>query len=376
MPIGFDLFSNVRLTAVLNGFTDPRQMPGQFEFSRRVPTRRATDNEITARFIQYPQVADLIADDQRAVVYNTGKFQLSTTKVPNLKIGANVTQTQLVQLQAIAANPGSADADFFRDWESNTLYNLRLGIQQRIELMLVSMMTDSFVYDRLGLKVSASWGMPSDLKVTPATAWDNPAATPITDILTLKRLAQVKYGVILNRLTMSLAAFNYMIATTEFANKAKVFFPQGIALVTNVSTENTDDMLRLAERVLGNGIRIVLYDAMYFSQNEAGVTSMFPFLPITKVIFDSTANDGNGQVWDLANTLVTEPLVASIQGNPIGAANQVGPISYVTGVPNLNPPQLTYWAVQRCFPRKHYLQANAVLTVGAFVDPIPSVVPF
>ena len=375
MQVGFDLFNNVRINAVMNGIMDPRLLPGEFVFSRRVPTVRAVDGEITARFIAYPQIADLIADDSRAVVYNTGKFQMSTTKVPNLKIGANMTQSMLNQLLQIAANPGASDIDFFTDWESQTIFNLRLGLQQRVEVLLVAMMTDSFVYDRLGLKISASWGMPADLKVTSGTAWDNVAAIPVTEILNLRRLAQVRYGIRLNRLTMSLAAFNYMIATTEFQNRAKTFMPVGIVLGTNVATENTDQMIALATRVL-DGIQIVLYDNMYWSQNELGVPSMFPYLPINKVIFDSTANDGNRMVWDLANTVVTEALVASLGGRPIADRNAAGPVSYVTFPENLNPPNITYWAVQRCFPRKHVLQANACLTVGSFVDPIPATAPF
>ena len=190
MAIGFDLFNNVRITRVFNGIMDPRLLPGEFVFSKRVPTVGAVDSEITARFIQYPQVADLIADDQRAVVYNTGKFQLSSTKVPNLKIGANLTQSMMTQLNQITANPGAGQLDFFTDWESQVQFNLKLGLQQRVELLLVAMMTDSFVDDRLGLKVNASWGMPADLKVVSAVAWDNPAATPIDEILNLRRLAQ------------------------------------------------------------------------------------------------------------------------------------------------------------------------------------------
>lgn len=373
--LGLDVFNNVRVNAVFQGLLDPRTLPGEFLFSRRVPTVRAVDSEITARFIQYPQIADLIADDQRAVVYTTGKFQLSTTKVPNLKIGMNMTQSMLNQVLQIANNPGSATTDFFTDWESAGLYNLRLGIAQRVEVMLVAMMTDSMVYDRLGLKVNASWGMPSPFKVTVGTAWDNVAATPIDDVLNMRRLAQVAYGIRLNRLTMSLAAFNYMIATTQFQNRAKALLPTTLVLGTNYATQNTDEMRALAVRIL-DGIQIELYDQMYWSQNEAGTPSMFPFLPINKVIFDSTNNDGNRMVWDLANTQVTEALVASLGGDPIGPANAVGPLTYVTFPPALDPPNLTYWAVQRCFPRKHMLQANACFTVGSFTDPIGATVPF
>jgi hypothetical protein len=281
----------------------------------------------------------------------------------------------MTQLAQITANPGVNQLDFFQNWESNTLYNLKLGLAQRVEILLVSMMTDSFVYDRLGLKVNASWGMPANMKVTPATAWDNIAAKPIDDILNLRRLAQVTYGVRLNRLTMSLAAFNYMVATTQFQERAKTFLPTSLVLGTNYATQNTTDMQALATRIL-DGIAIVLYDNMYWSQNEAGVPSMYPYLPITKVIFDSTTNDGNRGVWDFANTPVMEAKAASIMGRSIGSATAPGPLSYITGRPDLNPPNITYWAVQRGFPRKHVLQANAVLTVGAFVDPIGATVPF
>jgi hypothetical protein len=357
---------------------DPRLLPGQFVFSRRVPTVRALDAEITARFIGYPQIADLIADDARAVTYQTGKFQLSTTKIPNLKIGANMTQSMLSQLLMINANPAfnQGDLGFFRDWESRTIFNLRLGIQQRIEVLLSAMMQDSFVYDRLGMKVNASWGMPADLKVTTATAWDNVAATPITDLLSMVRLAQVRYGQSFNRLTMSLAAFNYMIATTEFQNRAKAFIPIGFTLTGQYATENTDDMRNLARRVLG--LELEFYDQRYWSQNELGVPSSFSFWPVNKVLLDSSTNDNNAQVWDFANAVVMESVVASLGGNPItgAGAQAVGPISYATFPENLNPPEITYWAVQRGFPRKHLLQSNAVLTVGSFSDPITATVPF
>lgn len=384
MPAGYDLFNNVRINSVMQGILDPRLLPQQFLFSKRIPTVRATDAEITARFIQYPQVADLVADDQRAVVYNTGKFQLQTTKVPNLKIGYNMNQSMLAQVLQIAANPGAVTDQFFTDWENNALYTLKLGIAQRIEILLAAMLTDSFVYDRMGLKVAASWGMPSPLKVTPTIAWDHTPdsgvtydATPVTDVLTLRRLARVAYGVNLNRLTMSLAAFNYMVKTTEFMNRAKTFIPIGFTLTGQFATENTGSMLTLASKIF-DGIEIVLYDAMYWSQDATGTPSMFPYLPITKVIFDNSEFDGNRTVWDLANTQVIEAMVASLGGSPISGAGQnaVGPISYATFPPNLNPPDITYWAVQRCFPRKHMLQANAVLTVGAFADPISATVPF
>jgi hypothetical protein len=385
MANGYDLFNNIRINTVLNGLVDPRMLPGQFVFSKRVPTVRALDTDITARFIQYPQIADLVADDSRAVVYNTGKFELSRTKVPNLKIGYNMTQSMLTQISQIAANPGGV-TDYFTDWENMALTNLRVGIQQRIELLLSAMFQDQFVYDRLGIKVAATWGMPAPLKFTTGTAWVNIASTPVTDILNLQRYARVAYGMELSRLTMSSVAFEAMIATTEFRTRASAFIPFGFTVgreagppVTGqYAPQDQNTMLQLANRVL-NGIQIVFYDQRYWSQNEAGVATMYPYLPLNRIIFDNPANDGDRTVWDLANTEVMEAKVASLGGQPIAGAgaNAVGPIAYATFPNNLNPPEITYWAVQRCFPRKHVLQANAVIDAGAgLVDTIPATAPF
>jgi hypothetical protein len=375
MPLGFDLFSSVRIQSVMQGLLDPRLLPAQFVFSKRIPTVKALDADITARFIGYPQIADLIADDSRAAVYSTGKFQLESTKIPNLKIGANMKQSMLAQILNIGSNTAFKDSlGFFSDWESRTLFNQKLGLQQRIEVLLSAMLQDSFVYDRLGMKISASWGMPSDLKPVVGTAWDNIAATPVTDLLTLKRLAQVKYGVTFKRLTMSLAALNFMTATTEFQNRAKAFIPIGFTLPSQYALQNTDAMMALAQKIIG--LDIELYDQRYWSQDEAGVPSSFPYWPITKVLMDDPANDGNSEVMDFANAVVIESMVSALAGEPIAGAQSPGPLSYATYPENLNPPEITYWAVQRGFPRKHLLQANACLTVGSFVDPISATVPF
>jgi hypothetical protein len=47
----------------------------------------ADDDEIMARFIGFPLIADLIADDAKAVTYSFGKFQFESYKIPKLKVG-------------------------------------------------------------------------------------------------------------------------------------------------------------------------------------------------------------------------------------------------------------------------------------------------
>jgi hypothetical protein len=64
--------------------------------------------------------------------------------------------------------------------------------------------------------------MYSDLKVTVGVTWDTAAtATPVADMFAVKLIGKARYGVNYNRVTMSTTAFRYMIATTEFQNKAR-----------------------------------------------------------------------------------------------------------------------------------------------------------
>ena len=47
-----------------------------------------------------------------------------------------------------------------------------------------------------------------------------------------------------------------------------------------------------------------------------------------------------------------------------GGGRQVGPLGYYSVRPDLNPPDMTAWCVQRAFPRKYVNEASSVLIVG------------
>jgi hypothetical protein len=377
MPIGSNLLSTVRINQVMAAIQDVRELPNELVWLRRTPAIDAVDGEIMARFVGRVQIADLVADDSQAVTYTSGKMTFETTTVPNIKHGQQLTQTQINELVALQTQ--GADVGLYANYEQNIIDGLLLGIRQRQEALILAMLCDSFSYDRLGIKMSGvTWGMPADLKVTPSVAWtDATNGTPVTDILTLKRLAQVRYGIMFDRLSMSLAAFLYMIATTEFQNRARTFLAPNVSYV-NIATQNTDYMKLLAQSVLGVA-EIELYDSRFWSQDSTGALTSAPYLPINKVIFSARANDNNPRVWDWASGIVTETLVGSLmRSSMVGRfpAAQRGPVAYATVAEDLNPPNITYWGVTRGFPRKHLLQMNAVLTVGSFTDPIPVGEPF
>lgn len=368
----------VRVNTIMQALQDTREMPADLVWSNRINDVPALDEEIMARFVGRMQIADLIADDAQAVVYQTGKFSFESSAVPNLKHGAAMTQAMLNQLRTLQGTVQN-DMGIFSAYENRTIDSLLAGIRWRKEALFIAMLIDGFSYDRLGIKMSnVSWGMPSDLKVTPSITWDNPTtATPVSDILTVVLVGKTRYGITFDRVSMTTTDFRYMIATTEFQNKAKAFLPPQLSF-TNLALAALTQQRALAEAALG--MTIELNDSRYWTQDDKGVQTSAPFHPVGKVILTSTANDKQDGVWDFANGIVTESIVADLVDTAmiggLGGA-QYGPVAYAT-VANaqLNPPGIVYWGVARGFPRKHLLQSSAVLTVGTYADLIAVGEPF
>ena len=368
----------VRVNRIMQTLQDVREMPSELVWSRRIPDIPALDEEIMARFVGRMQIADLISDDAAAVVYQTGKFTFESSAVPNLKHGASMTQAmlnQLLKLQGTIAD----DMGIFSNYENRTIDSLLTGVRWRKEALFLAMLTDGFSYDRLGIKMAnVSWGMPSDLKITTGVTWDTAgSATPVNDILQAKLVAKTRYGITFNRVSMTTTDFRYMIATTEYQNKAKQFLPPQLSF-TNLALASLQQQQALAETTLG--MTIELNDSRYWTQDANGTPTSAPFHPVGKVILSDSANDNRADVWDFANGVVTESIVADlVETSMIGGLGgaQYGPIAYATAAnPNLNPPGVVYWGVARGFPRKHLLQANAVLTVGSYSDLISVGEPF
>lgn len=374
-----NILQAARINAIIQGLQDVREIPAELSFLNRTPVVPADDGEIMGRFVGRLQIADIIADDQQAVPYEAGKVVLEANAIPNLKVGALVSQAKLNQLAAIQTGQARAsERNAYTDYENRLLTNCLIGVNQRQEQLIVAMQTDSLTYDRLGIKISgATWGMPSDLKVTPSIAWtDAGNATPVNDLLALKLTARVRYSKEYDRVTMSTSAFQYMVATTEFQAKARMFLAPNVSY-TNLPLSDLGFQQSVAEAVLR--MKIELYDSRYWSIDSAGLQTSAPYLPINLVVLSSTQDDNKPMVMDFANGVTTESRVAGMVGNSLigdlgGEAR--GPIGYATAPADLNPPNVTYWSVARGFPRKWQLQATAVLNVGSFSNQISVGVPF
>jgi hypothetical protein len=387
MPAGYESLQVLRVNKVMSALQDVRDIPQQLTFLNRTSVVPSVDGEIMGRWIGRIQIADLIADDAKAVVYPAGKFSLESSSPPNLKHGVAFSQSEINQLLALegaSAMNGGLNASMAKTMLMQRVDGLLLGVRQRMEALIIAMHLDSFSYNRLGVVLNgATWGMPSDLNVTPTYPWtDTVNADPVTDILTMLLVARERYGVYYDRVRMSTASFRAMIATASFIKRAQSTVSLAINY-TQVPQVKLDYQQAVAANLLG--CHIELYDARYWTYNASRIPVSVPFLPLNKVIIDTAGNDNNPTVQDFANGVVTETLLSSFGGDGASTASgmigrfdqgQVGPVSYCTMPSDLNPPSITAWGVARGFPRKYLLQANAVLTVGTITDPIAITEPF
>jgi hypothetical protein len=358
------ILSAARITGKIQALQDVRTLTPQLTMLGRTPIVPAEESELMVSFIGNPVIADLIADDQEAAVYSVGKFRTETHGAPNIKLGQMLTQSQIKQLKAMGQSPGRFSA--FDNSENTILDQLLNGVRMRQESICWARAMDGFSYRKLGIIMdNVSWGMPRDLKITlevPIT--DHANCKIVTYILNLRRLAQVRYGIVYDRISMSLAAFNEMIACEEFQTKTRTFLAPNVSFI-NLNVANTEDMVALARRVLGFA-EIELQDWRYWTEDEGGALTSDPFLPINKFVFSARMNDNNAMVADFSNGVPTEVDVsnAGIQNGIIGALPEdtYGPVAYAEG--GLNPPQITYWGVARGWSRKHMKQETAVMTVA------------
>lgn len=385
-PAQVGFFDAARITGVMRGLTDPRLLPIPLLWNSRVPDVPATDEEVSAKYVGTLLIADLIADDAKAVTYSQGRFQFQTVQVPNIKMGIAMNQAMLNALDRIRAMGGvqSDDVGFFTSRYNQNIADAKFGVELRKEVFKLGMLLDGFSYDRLGIKMTnTTFGMYSDQKVTTGVAWSSASGVGLSDIQNVRSISQQRYGINLNRATMSTPALRALVAQTEFQAQVKnVYLTNLLGGPAPTAPLQGDPLLkRLGELVIsgtGEPFTIEIDDRRYWAQDNAGAITSNRIHPINKVLLTSTQNDGNGQAYDFANCNVTEGIVSAmapsaVTGNvPTGR----GPIGYATLADHaLNPPGFVTWGVARGAPRKHMNQASAVLTVGALTETYDVSVP-
>jgi hypothetical protein len=335
-------------------------------FIDRLPSVNADVLEIIGTYTERVFAADIIAEDQAAAVYGGGQVTFVTNVLPKIKIGRAIPESVLTRLNRLTIGGGTAaDVQAVEGWETYISQNLLRGVREAENLLACAMMIDTFTYNRLGVQFTASWGMPAALKVTPATLWTNAAAaTPITDILTLRSTAANTYGVTFDRVTLATQDFLLMVSTTEFKNLIQGLINAPLGATTGAFSPYQQRNTEFAQRLLDMDIE--LDDKVFTRQNPDGsVAATTKVLPLGKVLLSSKSDDGNGAAWDWGNAVVGESLAAGLVGGigDLAAGERYGPLSFYTARQDLNPPDCTAWAVAKGFPRRTNVYNTAVLTV-------------
>jgi len=371
----YDLLATQRVNTIMREVRDARELPQNLLLLNRTPITDATDGEMTAYWDGNTSPADIIADGQRALVYSTGAFSLKSDKIPNIKAGEGIDAEMLQLMERIQAGGGFRDDTGVINAYMTRVMERRLrAVRMTMEIMRIGAFLDSLTWNRGGVQFSISFNKPSDLKVTVSNYWtDATNGTPIADIQTHMAHRREQYGENTTRLTMTSADFRYMIATTEFRNKATLYAQMVLPSAASFPIQDIGTMQNLAGRILG--LTIELHDAKYAFQNADGSTGAFGnYWPAGYVGFSDAASDNDPNATDFGNTTVTESIVAGLTGTNFAGAGGTGgfggpvkgPVGYVTlSSFDLNAPGVTAWGVARTMPRVFRRTAESYLKVQA-----------
>lgn len=377
-----ELFRSYRVQRVVDELQDVREAQGNLWFLGRTPVNRAMESEVIGRWQFRAQIADIIAPDSEARIYQHGQMSLYTHKIPKIKIGVGLSEQQIRDILNFGNFAADGQVpDFILTSRARMAAVLVLGIRQRWEQMIIAAYLDTFHYDRMGMKIDATWGTPADLKVVLEVPWtDDADATPVDDVWAVLELGRIRYGKDWNQMVISTEGFRNMIRTAEFQAKAALFLPQTITY-NNLVLANLPRQRELATNILGLE-EIVFHDERYWYEDAQGLKYSDRFWPINYALLRSTADDNNSAACDVANTWTTESVLdAGVQYNGTEGwtgfgAGRYGPHVYTHIPPHLDPPSVQAYGVANSWPRKERTTAAWLKIAPSLVDSIPVGEPF
>ncbi len=390
------------VTRVMQETQDTLTLPMPLKWYARANMPNVTDNEMTMKERSYIFAADIIAADSKARIRGADEVSFAQFGSDKIKHGYALSEEMLKLLRRLQGG-NALDNEYlgFQSYLKRKAMELEIGAEQRVETMINAMLVDGYTYDRMGIKITGTFGMPADLKFNVVEPWRNADGTinvnakPITDIINCLMYALRHYGEAYNRLTFTFAALQAMVGTTEFKEtfKGEGFkYQQTSDAATNARAASPtfylsfiadfiSDAIRTQSGMNSNGVsnqgrqvQIEINEGQYreYSPTNNPLANGFtPFHPGEgTVIFTNTEDDNSSTGWDVGNGECIEGLMASMGGSSVidaGAFAQMGtaygPLGYCTQADvHLNPAGIAMWNVRWAAPRKHRDTCSAKLT--------------
>lgn len=197
-------------------------------------------------------------------------------KIPSMGNTYTLSAEDQEEISVIEANIGKhgIDATALIDQLYPIIQRLAVGCDKSVDMLLFEALSDGTMTvdaanNPQGTSFALDWGIQKD---TVAVTWDQPAATPITEIRAIVK----KYGdlgYVFDRMMMDRATYDNMINTDEAKT---VLHPSGLAVSNALIPESQVDSVFRAAGL--PGIEIVEYTVPIEADNPANNSVIKPFV--------------------------------------------------------------------------------------------------
>ncbi len=202
------------------------------------------------------------------------------------KIGKKRVVSETEKAKLFRPRPGTSDIQTATDYVYNVLRLLSDGVDDRVESMRWAALGDgAYVYDKYGIKISVSWGIPGANQVTPSAAiWsDLDNADPLQDIIDWNNRLITETGGPAVVAYLSTKVMGYLLQNAKIRNL--------IGYSQTGRGEGFPSRRQVSQFLLmGEGLPLHIYDAAYNDEAIDGTVTRHRFLNEEKFVMLASAS--------------------------------------------------------------------------------------
>ncbi|MBA7494986.1 hypothetical protein ES702_05565 [subsurface metagenome] len=200
------------------------------------------------------------------------------------KIGKKRVIKEEEKVKLFKPRPGTADIQTATDYVYNVLRLLSEGVDDRVECLRWAALGDgSYTYDKYGIKISVSWGIPGANQKTAAPKWsDLENSDPLQDIIDWNNILIAATGGSAVVAYLSSKVMGYLLQNMKIRNL--------IGYSQTGRGEGFPSRRQVSQFLLmGEGLPLRIYDAAYNDEAMDGTITRHRFLTEEKFIMLSSA---------------------------------------------------------------------------------------